>query len=134
MCDCFIEVDDLLVVEVPAALGRELILDLEAGRAGRFDLEDGPANVQRSAEAGVDVGDHWDVDHGHDTPDGVGDIVEADQPEVGLAQRRRRQGEPRQVGGLEAGLLDEGRAERVGASGCVHQASFHQSAQSPTGP
>ena len=123
------EGDDLLVLEVAAALRRDLVLDLHGRRAGRLDLDDGAPHVQRAAEAGVDVGDDRDVDARRDPAHGRGDVVEAEQAEVGDAQRRRREGEPGQVGGVEAGLLDERGAEGVEAPGGVDEAPRRPSAR-----
>ena len=78
--------DDLLVLEVPAALRRDLVLDLHRRRARGLDLDDGAPHVQRAAEAGVDVGDERDLDARRDPAHGRGDVVEAEQAEIGDAR------------------------------------------------
>ena len=121
--------DDRLALEVAAPLGHHLVLDLHGGGAGRLDLGDGATHVERAAEAGVDVDDQRQRRRRGDPPGRRDDVVEADQTEVGEAERRRRQGEPGDVRGGEPRLLDQPAAEGVGAPRDVEQPTVEQPAQ-----
>ena len=125
----FVGRDDGLAVEVAASLGYHLVLDLHGGGARRLDLGDGAPHVERSAEAGVDVDDQRQRRGRGDAPSRHDDVVETEQTEVGEAERRRRQGEPGDVGGGEPGLLDQPAAEGVGAARHVDQPAVEQPAQ-----
>ena len=121
--------DDRLVLEVAATLRCELVLDLYGGRPGRLDLDDGSPDVQGTAESGVDVDDHGEVDGGGDPTRCARDVAETEQSEVGFAERGRREREPGEVDGVETGLLDQHRLERIGTSRRLDEPALHRLAE-----
>ncbi|MDQ0691345.1 hypothetical protein QF047_002305 [Arthrobacter sp. W4I7] len=73
-------------VEVAAAFGVELVLDVQPGQAGVFDFLDGAGHVHRFAEAGVGVHDGREVRHAGDLPGTGGNFGEGGQADVGQAE------------------------------------------------
>ena len=107
---------DLLAVEMAAALGVDLVLEVAAGDAGVLELGDGAGGGHGLAEAGVGVDKHGQVGDPGDLPRAVRDLRQGGQADV-------RQGE---VGGddgagdvhaVEAGLLDGARHQRGEGAG-----------------
>jgi hypothetical protein len=97
---------------VAAALGGDLVLDVQCGGPAQRVLPHGAHGVELVAVARVGVGDDRDRDRAGDAAEVVGHLGHGHQPVVGEAEHRRgaRAG---QVDGREAGLLDE---PRVSAS------------------
>ena len=60
--DELLGLDDLLAVEVAAAVREHLVLDLDAVSAGALEDADGVAHVHGVAEAGVRVDDQRQAD------------------------------------------------------------------------
>jgi hypothetical protein len=94
-------VDDLLAVEVPAALGVDLVLDVGAGEARVLERLDRARHVHRLAEAGVGVDDRGQLGHAGDLLPAPGDLGEGRQADVGKAQVGREH-RARDVDALEA--------------------------------
>ncbi len=61
-------IDDPLVVEMAAAFGELLILEMDRSHARSFELANGASDVQLVAVTGVGVGDHGNVHDGGDAP------------------------------------------------------------------
>ena len=77
-------IDDALVLQVPAALGEYLVLQLDCRDAGLLVEPDGAHHVHRGAVAGVGVGDQRDVtEHTDQHPRALGHLGGGDQPDVG---------------------------------------------------
>ena len=113
-------VDDLLAVEVPAALRVHLVLEVQAGEAGVLEHLHGAGDVHRLAESGVGVDQGGQVGDARDLAGALGDLRErreADirQPEVGAEHRAR------DVDALEPLVLDEQGAERVEGARHPHE-------------
>jgi hypothetical protein len=96
-----VQVHDVLAVEVAAALGVELVLDMQPGEAGVLELLDGAGHVHGFAEAGVGVDDGGQVGHAGDLPGPGGYFGEGGQADVGQAEV---------VGQHCAGDVDAGKA------------------------
>ena len=101
-------VDDLLAVEVAAALGVDLVLDVQAGDAGVLEGLHGAGDVHRLAEAGVGVDERGQVGHPGDLLGAPGDLGQGGQADVRQAQVGREHGAG-DVDALEALVLDEAR-------------------------
>ena len=76
-----------LAGEVPALLGKHLILDLDAGRAGALEHAHGATHVDRIAEAGVGIDQQRQRHDIGDRGDRVGDLGQRGQPDVRDAER-----------------------------------------------
>jgi hypothetical protein len=79
-------VDDLLAVQVTAALGVDLVLDVAAGHPGVLERLDGARDVHGFAEPGVGVDERREVGHARDLPGACGDLGRGRQADVGQAQ------------------------------------------------
>src|SRR5213075_865889 len=111
--DHLLGVDELLARAVPAALGRDLVLDLHRGDAGALELANGARDRVLVAPAGVDVDDQRQLGRSSDAR-GIGeDVGKLDDPEVGEAERMVGYAGARQVERAEAGPLRELRRVRV---------------------
>src|SRR5690606_36631079 len=85
-------VDQLLAVEVAAALGVDLVLDVEAGHPGVLEHLDGAGDVHRLAEAGVGIDDGGQLGHAGDLSAAGGDLAQRGEPDVRLAEVRGEDG------------------------------------------
>ena len=102
---------------MPAAFWAQLVLDLHGARAGALQRADRVAHVQRVAEAGVGVDHDRQLHRIADRRRVLGDLRQADEAEVGQAEKRVRQPRAGQIDGLEAELLDDARRQRIGCAG-----------------
>jgi hypothetical protein len=109
--------DHVLARQMPAALRRHLVLEMERRHPGRLVLADCAHDVERVAVAVVGVGDHGDADGLHETAGVVDHLAERQQPDVGASQERRRGAVAGHVHGFEARLLDQPRRQRVVGAG-----------------
>ena len=96
--------------KMPAALGRDLVFEMDRRNARRFELRDRAAHVHRVAVAGVGVADERNVDARRDAMRMARDQREIDEPDVGPAEQARRDAVARHVHRFETRLLDEARA------------------------
>ena len=115
-----VEVDDLLAVEVAAALGVDLVLDVEAGEPRVLHRLHGAGDVHRLAEARVGVDERRQVGHPRDLPGPGRDLGQRREADVGQSEVGGDDG-ARDVDALEALLLDQPRAERVERAGQAHE-------------
>src|SRR5690606_6703569 len=74
--------DQALVVQVPALLGQDLVLDVDRGGAGGLEGPDHVHDVERLAVPGVAVDQHGQAS-ARQLPDEGGDVVDGDDAEVG---------------------------------------------------
>ena len=130
LADEVVGVDDLLAVEVTAALGRDLVLDVQRGRAAQRVLAHGPHDVELVAVARVGVGDHGDRDRGGEAAEVLGHLGHGQQPVVGVAEGGRRAG-ARHVHSREARLLDQAGGQRVVGAGRHDQLVARQELAQP---
>lgn len=98
-----------------AALGRDLVLEEDSGRAGGGVAEHCAADVRGRRAARVAVGDEGDGQRLGDGEDRVAHLCVGQQIRVGVAARRG-DGEARHEGEGEAGAVDEAGCERVVAA------------------
>jgi hypothetical protein len=89
---------------MPAALRRELVLEVQPGDAGGLVRAHRARDVDGVAVAIVGIGDERDVDGLGQPARLVGHLSEGQQPDVGLSQQRRRRAEAGHVHGVEARL------------------------------
>ena len=102
-----------LVVEMAAALGKVLVLELDGIGAGALEQAHGALDIERVAVAGIGI-DHEMRRHAvADQADGLDHLAHADQPDVGAAEPRIGDGRAGDVERLEAGLFGDQRGERV---------------------
>ena len=109
--------DDVLALDVPAALREDLILELDARDAGAFQLVHGADHLRDLAVARVGIGDHGDPDRRAEPPRVVDHLRRARDAEVGQAEGRSRGRVPAAVDRLEAGALQQPARERVERAG-----------------
>jgi hypothetical protein len=114
-----------LAVEVAAALGEDLVLDVQARRAGAGVLDDGAADHLRLAEAGVGVGEDGEAGGIRHLADDAAEVLEAEEPDVGDAGGDARRGAGDVARG-EACFRDGAGAEAVERAGRGDDAAVHQ--------
>ena len=113
------EGDHGLALEMSAALGEDLILELDRARAGALVEAKGAVEVQRIAESGVAVRHDRDL-HSIANPRHVHrHLGRRGEPHVGRAQMAVRDARARQIDRLEARALDD--PGREGMSGSWDQ-------------
>ena len=105
--------DHLLPLHVPAALGRDLILDLDCVGAGRLELARRQPDARLGAVAGVGVDDDRQVRRGAHAADALDDLGAADEPDVGQAEVVCGERVAAVVERLDAGALRDPRREPV---------------------
>ena len=94
-------VGQLLVVEMAAFLGQQLVLDMNGAGAGFLEDADHVHDVERLAIAGVAVDQQRQAARAGDLADEERDLVDGDDAEVGQAHRCRHRGAG-QIEGLKA--------------------------------
>ena len=114
--------DHRLAVEVPAFLRHELVFQLDRVGAGTLERAHGVPHVEGAAETGVGVDDDGQLDRVARRGRVLHQVGQADKAEVGHAIEGIGDACTGEVHRLEAELLDEARAQRVG------RASHHQTA------
>ena len=117
--------DEFLAVEVAAALGELLVLEVEARGTGAAVVEQGSADHLGLAEAGIGVGEDGEAGGVVGLADGAGEVVEGEQADVGDA-RGDGGGGAGDVHRAESGLSDGAGGEGVeragrGDAGGVHE-------------
>ena len=83
-------VDDVLAVQVPAALGVDLVLDVQPGHPGVLEQLHGAGGVHRLAEPGVRVDQGGQGGDPGDLLRPPGHLGRGGQPDVRQARGRRR--------------------------------------------
>ncbi|MCY1238474.1 hypothetical protein D9M72_512150 [compost metagenome] len=119
LVDGFLGGDHLLAREMAAALGRDLVLELDAVGARALQHAHRVAHVQRVAEAGVGIDDQRQVHGVADARRVVGDLVQAHEALVGQAEPHVGDARAGDVNGFEAQVFDDARRQRV--EGARHQ-------------
>ena len=115
-----------LLVEVAAALGKGLVLELDRVGAGAFEQPHGARDIERIAVAGIGIDDQIGGNPVADRADDVGDFAHADQadvgaPEAGIGDRRAGY-----VKRPERGLFGDQRGEGVVDAGRDHDGLSRQ--------
>ena len=105
-----------LAGKVPAALRRNLVLELDAARSHSFEEPNSSLHVDGIAIPGVGIDDQRQIDALPDELDYLRDLARRDEPDVGPAQPGVGDGPSGYVGGLELRLLDQQRRQRVVAA------------------
>ena len=113
-------VDHSLAVEVAAALGVDLVLDVRSREAGVLELLDRAGDIHRLPEAGVGVDDRGEVGHPGHLLRPPGDLGERGEADVGQAEVGGEHG-ARDVDPLEPLLLDQSGAQGVERAGEAQQ-------------
>jgi hypothetical protein len=106
-----------LAVEVAALLRKDLVLDLQARRAGPLQHLYGAHHVDRIAEAGVGVDQQGNGDRIRDRRDLVGDFRERGQADVGRAEIHVGDAGAGDIDRLVAEVLDNAREQAVAGAG-----------------
>ena len=75
-----------LVVEMAAALGKVLVLELDRVRPGPLEQAHGAFDIECVAVPGVGIDDQMDADAVADQRDRLHDLVQADEADVGAAE------------------------------------------------
>ena len=94
-----------LVVEMAAALGKVLVLDLDRVGAGAFEQPHGALDIERVTVAGVGVDDEMGGDAVADQRDGIGDFAHADEADVRPPEPRIGDGRAGNIERLETGAV-----------------------------
>ena len=105
--------DHVLAGHVAAALGRDLVLDEDRGRAHRLVALDGVGDVLHVAVAGVAIDQHRQARRRHDVADAGADLAECGESDVGNAVARADQRIAADRVGGKARALDQPRRQRV---------------------
>ncbi len=105
--------DHVLAGDMSAALRRELILEHDRRHAHPLVAVQRMHDILDVAIAVVAVDHHRQIAGRHDVGHGGRDFAERDQPDVGQSPARADGGKSAGEIGLEAGALDQARAERV---------------------
>nr|WP_233500091.1 hypothetical protein [Gordonia sp. YC-JH1] len=95
--------DHLLAVEVSAAFGVHLVLEVAAGQPGVLERRDGPGRTHRLAEPGVGVDERRQVGGSRGRSAARGDLGEGGEADVGQPQVGGQRG-ARDVHALESGV------------------------------
>ena len=105
--------NDVLAVEVPAALREDLVLELERVRACALERAHRALEVERIAEPGVRVDDDRDRHRLADRRDVGGHLGGGRESEIGGAEMRVRNSRAGDIDERETGGLDDPGGERV---------------------
>ena len=105
--------DQRLVVEMAAALGKILILDLDGIGAGALEQAHRALDIERIAVAGVGIDNEMGRDAVADQRDCIDHLGHADQADVGPAEPRIGDGRAGDIERLETGLFGDQRGKRV---------------------
>ena len=117
--------DQFLVVEMAAALGRNLIFDMDSGDARALVILDGADDVEFVAVTGVGIGDQGHFDRAHHAG-GVGDHFGfRQQAEIGITVRDGR-ARARHINQRKACLFHKPSGKAVVGTGRDEHAGFAQ--------
>ena len=106
--------DHLLAGDVAAALGADLVFDVDRGDTRRLEILHRADDVDRVAVAGVGVGHHRNVDRARDVAGVGGHFGLGDEADVGQPQQGQRDVVAAHVGEFEAGFFRQ--SSRAAAS------------------
>ena len=104
----------LLAGEMAAALGEDLILELDRVGAGTLQHLDRAGRVDRVAEAGIGIDDQLQAHILAHRRHLLGEFGEGQEPDIGRAQETVGDARAGDIGGGKAQLLDEPRRHRIG--------------------
>ena len=107
--------DDLLALEVAAALGCDLIFQQDSGGTRSLELTDRAHDVMQIAVARVAVGHHRDGDSLGRAANGVGHFRQGQETDVRQSQKAGGGAEAAQENGLQPRGLDQACREDVSA-------------------
>src|SRR6185503_14893709 len=111
-------IDDFFAVHVAAALGNDLILELDRGGAGLFVSANQALDVERAAVAVVAVGDERHrCAGGAQRTHALDHLARANEADVGDAEERASDAEARHVDATSAGLRGDTSGERIVGAG-----------------
>ena len=113
-CDHLGGGNDLLALEMAAALGEHLVLDLDRVGAGALQHLDGAPHVERIAEAGVGIDHQRAGKHLADRDDVVGELGQRDEAIVGNAEEAVGDAGAGDIGRAEAAIGHDAGGERIG--------------------
>ena len=109
--------NDLVPREMAAALGRDLVLDVESRHSGRLVRLHGPPHVQRVSVSGVGIGDERHVEDGCEVSRVIRHLAEPREPEVGQAEPRGGGAVAGHVDRRKSRVLNEARRDAVVGAG-----------------
>ncbi len=103
----------LLAFHVAAALGEDLVFDVDAGDA-HFDQPFGDGGgIDGVAAAGIDIGHHGNRHGAHDVAGDVEDLFHVHQSDIRLAEQAPGKSEAADLDGLKPRAFDDFGAQRV---------------------
>ena len=120
--------DHLFARQVAAALGRDLVLQMQPRHSGALVFADGAGDVQFVAIAGVGISDQRQVDRAGDDGGIARHLRQRQQSQIGIAAREAG-ARSRHVRGREPGLLHQPGGDAVINTGGNHDCVLGQ--QSP---
>ena len=119
---------------VAAALGRDLVLDVQTGSARTGHFPDCPGDVESRAPAGVGIDQERQVGGPADPPDVLADIVQAGHAQIRQAERCVRHTGAGQVDGPESrGFGEQGAVGVDGADDLKGALGFDRGPQACAG-
>jgi len=117
-----------LTVEVAAALGEYLILDVKSRGAGEVVLPESAAHHLGFSEAGVGVGEDGEASGAGDLADDEAELVEREEADIGEAEGSR-DGGARDIAALKAGPGDGAGDEAAIGAGESDAVGVHEGAE-----
>ena len=105
--------DQRLAVEVAAALGKILVLELDRVGAGALELADRAHHIERVAVAGVGIDDQVRADPVANERQRIDHLGHGDEADVGAAEPGVGDGRAGDIERREPGLARDQRGERI---------------------
>ena len=102
---------------MPALFRKDLILDLDAGRAGALKQPDRSSDIERIAEAGIGVRQNRDVDRIGNGRNVFGKLTQRDEANIRHAQAHVRDPGAGHVESLKPVRRNDAREQRIRRSG-----------------
>ena len=104
-----------------AFLGKNLVLDLQPGRASTLQHAHGAHHVDGIAEPRVGIDDQRQRHRVGNGGDRVGDLRKRGEADVGRTQVHVGDASAGDIDHLEAQILDDPGKQRIGRAGCLHR-------------
>ena len=111
------ERDHFLAGEMPAALGKYLVFDLDGVGPAALEHAHRAGHIDGVAETGIGIDDQRQTDRIAHRGDMVGKLAQGDQAQIRHTQKHVGDPGAGHVDRLEADILDKPRGERIGRAG-----------------